>query len=433
MNARKLFVLLLLVGLLVTPGATSAGEIVGVGRNASPWWSVLSWYSDPFGLVEGKTDATPLFSAVFTAADGLDDFSFIIPPGTYSIDPGDTLTLPAGSTLRGSGMGVTILKMEAGRTGRCLTLGSNCTLQDLTIQGNDEATTTGVLPASDATNIRVERVEFLDCNTGAGSNGVNEKLAFIGCRFRSNVTYGLQTAAAVSATTVLDCEFDSNGTDLALQGSPVGGLIAGNRFKDSTTHISNTSGIGFTIVANSFIGGTTNVAWGGSRNEFGENYDDGGTIDGPATVVNTPNTYKGKYYYSAEPAAGVWQRGDIVWDSNPGASNAAVLAWYCTTAGTAGSGAVFQKVYRGQPLIVGSGTWDPASMADGAVTSKSDFNVPGAVLGNRVTVAAPYAVDAGVLAYASVVSADTVRVTLFNHSGSPVDFASGTWTIQVSQ
>jgi hypothetical protein len=73
----------------------------------------------------------------------------------------------------------------------------------------------------------------------------------------------------------------------------------------------------------------------------------------------------------------------------------------------------------------GSKTHDWASIADGAFASTT-VPVTGCILGDTATASMNIAVPAGMQLTASVTTADTVTVTLFNHSGSAQDLASGT-------
>ncbi len=432
MQSRKLLTIFTVAALLlaasVTQAQPAAPTIISPPYQRHRATNLADWCKED--LSTGAVDATPVLAAIFTSTSADNRPSIDLPPGTFSIDPQDVLTLPAGSTLKGSGMGVTILTLESGRTGTALWCSSNCTVRDLTIVGADAASTSGIKPATNAVNVRIERVELKDVQVGSSLTAGNDAIGYIGCRFNSCSLYGLQTVGSCTGLTVLACDFDTNGTnDIALQNSPLGGLIAACRFTGTASAINGTSPSKFLVIGNTFLTGVT-TPWTAGSGQLNTLICNNGIADPNSTVSGTVNSHAGRFYATASPSSGTWLQGDVVWDRNPGSGTNAVLGWICSTAGTSGT---WQPFYRGQPFLTGTATWDPASMADGAVTSKSDFNVPGAVLGNRVSVAAPYAIDAGVLAFGSVVSADTVRVTLFNKSGGAVDFASGTWTIQVSQ
>lgn len=75
-------------------------------------------------------------------------------------------------------------------------------------------------------------------------------------------------------------------------------------------------------------------------------------------------------------------------------------------------------------FLEGSNTWDPASVADGDVVSRT-ITVTGAALGDFAL--ASFSLDTGGLALAAeVTSADTVTARLLNNTGGAVDLGSGT-------
>lgn len=74
-----------------------------------------------------------------------------------------------------------------------------------------------------------------------------------------------------------------------------------------------------------------------------------------------------------------------------------------------------------------SDTWNPDSMDDGTVQTKS-ITVTGAALGDFVLVSAPYDLEL-VTATAYVQAINTVYVLLSNQSGGAVDLGSGTWRV----
>lgn len=86
------------------------------------------------------------------------------------------------------------------------------------------------------------------------------------------------------------------------------------------------------------------------------------------------------------------------------------------------------KIGSGAPItkhLSATATWDPASVADAAVTSTT-VGVPGAAIGDTVAVGFSVAVPAGALLVGAVTAADVVTVTLFNKTGAALDLASGT-------
>ncbi len=77
-------------------------------------------------------------------------------------------------------------------------------------------------------------------------------------------------------------------------------------------------------------------------------------------------------------------------------------------------------------------TWDPGTVADGAVASTT-VTVTGAALGDTVAVGLSVAVVAGVVISGAVTSANTVTVTAFNHSGGNWIPGSGTLRADIWQ
>ena len=76
----------------------------------------------------------------------------------------------------------------------------------------------------------------------------------------------------------------------------------------------------------------------------------------------------------------------------------------------------------------GSTTWDPASLVPG----QQDFvniSCPGVKFGAQCTVGVPYDVQ-NMFVQATVTSANTVRVAVYNSSGGTVNLGSGTWTVR---
>lgn len=78
-----------------------------------------------------------------------------------------------------------------------------------------------------------------------------------------------------------------------------------------------------------------------------------------------------------------------------------------------------------QTSLTGSKTWDPPSVADGAMTSTT-VTVTGVAFGDFIRASFSQALPAGMQLTAEVTAANTVTVTLVNHSGGTLDIASGT-------
>ena len=84
----------------------------------------------------------------------------------------------------------------------------------------------------------------------------------------------------------------------------------------------------------------------------------------------------------------------------------------------------------GLRFLVGTSTWDPASVADGAATSAA-LTLPGAAMGDSAIASFSNAITAGAFMVAHVTAADTVTVTLFNKTGSSLDLGSGTLKVVI--
>ena len=76
-------------------------------------------------------------------------------------------------------------------------------------------------------------------------------------------------------------------------------------------------------------------------------------------------------------------------------------------------------------MLTGTATWDPGSIADGAIASTT-ITVTGCAEGDLVLVSHDKLNSAGVLLFGTVASANTCYVTLVNHSGGNYDLATGT-------
>jgi hypothetical protein len=418
--------LLALCGTLVSLGAiVSAGDAYG----PSPY---VEDYNNGAWLNEGTVDATAVINECIATA-GRARFRW---PGTFLISTGSILTISDDCSLEGLGRGATTLRLADNATGTCVVMGSsagNCALRSLTVDAFDDSSTTGIRPASGADNILVEDVEVTDFATGLSNNGANDHVTIRICEFGSNTVTGgaiLQTGTACVSWKILDSEFASNAFDISTQTTPSGWLISGNTFTGSGVALTVNSLAASEIVGNTFNQTTSiNFSSVGARNVIGANHY---VLDEvvPSDVTNLQQLLHGKYYGTASPSSGTWLTGDRVANSTPGTAGTTAVEWVCSTGGTSGT---WQALYRGLATATASETYDPASMNDNTGTSKSDFSVTGAALGNRVAVAAPYEIPAGVMVTASVVSSNTVRVSLWNHSGGVVDLASGNWTLEVTQ
>lgn len=420
---KKLSLVVLVLALL------SAGFVSG--RYPSPYVDDWAFIVGPTtDLRAGDVDCDPVLAAMKAA--GLK--RFIYGAGTYLHTPNGGIAISGGDneSYEGAGPGATTLVSKSGQTGTLITLGNDSAVRNLRLLAFDGASTIGARMASNKHRGTLENVEVVDFETGVadGNAIVVDGFTLRGCKL-SSCAHGFRTAAASTNIVIEACTISDNTSGgLSLQASPNGGRVSGNRFSGNLTAIAMGSCSNYTINGNSFLSGTNSITIStGARNAIGDNHFAFGAV-APSNVTNQQCSLRGRYYGTASPSAGTWLTGDVVHNSTPGSSGATPVKWVCSVGGTSGT---WQPVYRGLPATVVTNTWDPPSMADGAGTSKSDFAVTGAAFGNRVNVAAPYEIPAGVMITASVVGANTVRVSLHNHSGGVVDLGSGPWTIEVTQ
>lgn len=80
--------------------------------------------------------------------------------------------------------------------------------------------------------------------------------------------------------------------------------------------------------------------------------------------------------------------------------------------------------------LTGGKTWDPPSIADGAVTTTT-VTVTGAAVGDRAVASLSTLGSSVALLSAHVSAADTVLVVLLNKTGGALDLASGTLNVDV--
>lgn len=143
--------------------------------------------------------------------------------------------------------------------------------------------------------------------------------------------------------------------------------------------------------------------------------DTGLQFDGAAPSIDAGS---GNLYLSYHTA-----KDTIVWNGGAGSGREILRA---TPA--AGGGAVGVRIAGGSWIkghLSATATWDPASVATGAMTSTT-VTVTGAALGDTVAVGFTQAVPAGCLLVGAVTAINTVTVTLLNQSGATQDLASGT-------
>jgi hypothetical protein len=77
-------------------------------------------------------------------------------------------------------------------------------------------------------------------------------------------------------------------------------------------------------------------------------------------------------------------------------------------------------------------TFDPPSLAAGAVAVSTGIAVTGVALGDHIDLYAPYDTQ-GIAVQAQPSAADTILISLHNRSAGIVDLASGTWGVVVKR
>lgn len=425
----KLAALAFIVAAVAWPLAFAAPTLTTIGTGRTIYFD--DWVNIPVN--NGKTECSAALKAAFETAGARG--AVILGPGSYLIDPTQQVTLGTGQSLVGQGLGATTIQLQSGKTGIGIRLGSQTTLGDLTIAGNDEASTTGATCVSGGATAGIvcRRVRFKDLNLGAADNGIFTSWLLLACEWESNLTADLNITTASKNLGVFGGRMSSASTyGINLTGNPVGVGIYGVDFEGQGTGVFMSSPTGC-VVDGCRFNSTVSIAVGSSvvRCAIGENTYGTDEIV-PGDVVDKQCTLRGKYYGSTEPAAGVWQQGDVIENRSAGSSGATAVRWFCSTAGTAGSGAVFQPFYRGLASVVGTATWDPGSLATGASEGK-DVTVAGATVG-ATAVAGHTAIVSGMTLNAVVTSSTNVRVTLTNvNAANPTDVSSGTVTVRVLQ
>lgn len=107
--------------------------------------------------------------------------------------------------------------------------------------------------------------------------------------------------------------------------------------------------------------------------------------------------------------------------------------------GNAGNGIVYADGFAGPNGAVGPKTianstvsFDPPSLATGAVAVSSGMAVTGAAIGDHIELYPPYDTQ-GVAAQGQVSAANTIVISLHNRSAATVDLATGSWGVVVKR
>ena len=406
--------------LLILTVIGSMGAVVSSGgRYPSPY--VDDW-SDT-NLI-GTSNTCNAALAACTAATG----RAIFRAGTYKLSLTSATALPDSAAISGQGMGVTILSAVAGETGAGLSAGSDNTLSDLTLAGNDEATTTGLTTANGKHRVTCTRVEFKDFSTGCSAgNGVINGIAYLGCKWTSNVT-GLSVAVAATGLMVDGGVFNANTTNgISLHGNPTGGKITGCTFVNEPTCINLASSTGITIASNAFLAGTTSIAVSTPvRCEIGDNYWAFDEIV-HSDVTNKQLRLHGKYWGTASPSAGIWLTGDVVDNSTPGTSGNTPTQWVCAVGGMSGT---WEEAYRGAGMLTASETWDPDSLDNGQ-SDTHQMTVTGSAVGDFALATHDQNLPNGFVISAQAIGSDLVDVTISNVGGGTQNVLTGTVYVRV--
>lgn len=82
-------------------------------------------------------------------------------------------------------------------------------------------------------------------------------------------------------------------------------------------------------------------------------------------------------------------------------------------------------------VLKATSTIDFGSISAGATSDSTGITVTGAATGDAVIVGAPAAIEAGLVVTAYVSAANTVKVRVANVTGSPINPASGSFTVVV--
>lgn len=90
------------------------------------------------------------------------------------------------------------------------------------------------------------------------------------------------------------------------------------------------------------------------------------------------------------------------------------------------------SVQAPKSVVTGTITFDPPSLATGAIAVSSGITVTGAALGDHIELYPPYDTQ-GIAVQAQASAANTIVISLHNRSAGTVDLASGTWGVVVKR
>jgi hypothetical protein len=130
------------------------------------------------------------------------------------------------------------------------------------------------------------------------------------------------------------------------------------------------------------------------------------------------------------PSTGTYVKGKFVKNSTLSASPGRLIGWDRLTTGSGHTlGTDWQARYANSERFTGFKTWDPGSIAAGAVETTT-VTVTGAAMGDAVIVSLGASL-AGMTLTGYVSAADTVTVVLKNETAGAVDLASSTLRAEV--
>ena len=290
-------------------------------------------------------------------------------------------------------------------------------------------------------------------------HNAGQRTTIVGCGFNKNTA--TQVLAANVRGRISACHFAA-----ASGATPATQLIVSGNFYNISgcdfvgtpaatgTAISDTGGNNFFTGCQVYYGG--NVVLGASSVWSGGGCYDLKTSEAYAIVAGTNATVSGAFVGGADNAGGINAGSGAAVTGCNVLSNAGVgilcSSSTATIIGNRASGntggnysfSAYPHGYSPNSNYSGDGvyplqastTWDPASIADGDAESKN-VTVTGAAVGDSVDVAFPMLVSAsgqaGMQITASVYTANTVKVTISNHSGGAVNLDSGTLVVKVTK
>lgn len=292
------------------------------------------------------------------------------------------LVMPSNTTLVGASFGNTFLQAETGFTSAVIQPGSRCTVRDLQVGGNDEATSIGIQPDSAAAgNVLIDRVLVADfaegivfdgtplaeshitaCRTSScTSNGIRigttgpygvsvvdttctgnvtgllvsgapSALRVAGGAYVSNSAHGISITGSALSPSIIGAHFGSNTTaDIAFSGNVRAAVVAGNNFAGSALCFTASNGNDVSIFANTFNGtvSLTLTNANATRYSIGENTYLADAFDYGTDNSGTRTRYLGTIYASGTPdGTGPWMEGEVVMHEAP--ASGFPMGWVCT-------------------------------------------------------------------------------------------------------